>query len=309
MAFVGKADSVDEIMWIFSQFVLASDDAAPLLGSNGESKGLISWVPAANLHVDLAPAALRMVDPSFISRVTRDFIELDMLIFKTIPSKPSRRSMNKAAALIEHFRLEEIAKQYRSTGHAALPLALAVADLIRDSMDQFVHPKDVFVKTWIAHGIDCGPAWMPRFPDLMEQLTCDESYGVVSRMMDDNLLPAGRALSRKAAAIARDRSQTSETAGQQQIDEQAGHEMARFLRTILDPRLKFFATSPRRLAINADDYAMADQSTNVGYAAIPLAVAHAPECLDRVWVIEPFDPEMEKLFPEKVDTTICLTRS
>lgn len=46
VTFVGKADSVEEIMWIISQFVLANNDAAPLLGSNGESKGLISWVPA-----------------------------------------------------------------------------------------------------------------------------------------------------------------------------------------------------------------------------------------------------------------------
>lgn len=144
--------------------------------------------------------------------------------------------MNKAAGLIEHFKLEEMAKQYRSTGHAALPLALAVADLIRDPMNQFVYPKDVFVRTWIAHGIDCGPAWMARFPGLMEQSTRDELYGVVSRMMDNNLLPAGRALSRIAAAIARDSSQTSETAGQQRNDDQAGHAMARFLRTILDPR-------------------------------------------------------------------------
>lgn len=79
--------------------------------------------------------------------------------------------------------------------------------------------------------------------------------------------------------------------------------MALSLRTILDPRLKFYTASPRRLptstttttsSSSSADHAMTFISSNTAYIAIPLALASLPSWHKRAWVVEPFDPASDK---------------
>ncbi|KXJ87377.1 hypothetical protein Micbo1qcDRAFT_139463, partial [Microdochium bolleyi] len=158
-------------------------------------------------------------------------------------------------------------------------------------------PLAVFVQQWLAIGIECGLAWVLRFPGNMARATGDESgweQGVLGVVDDETLLPAARALlgvlsGRRDASVDND-DETLRTA-------------ARFLRTILDPALKFFTAAPRLLPISGSsssspssstrseeiDYAVTFSSSNRAYIAVPLAVAHLPERLTRAWVLEPFD--------------------
>ncbi|KXJ93530.1 heterokaryon incompatibility protein-domain-containing protein [Microdochium bolleyi] len=228
--------------------------------------------------------------------VAKDFIELDLLIFETIPAEPSHRSLKKAAVVIDQFGLHAKAQQYLATlnTNTSTQISLALVNLREDMIKRKTKPRDVFLKTWLAHGIDCGFAWMARFPDTMLQSTQEGyTYGVIGDISDDQLIPAARALSAMTAPADNSLECMASWLGLGQADNT--RKMVRFLRTILDPRLKPLAAQPRRLAIGPNDHAIITQTTNVGYIAVPLAVAHAPAHLDRAWVVEPFDPVAERL--------------
>lgn len=297
LAFVGKVKSTEEVIDIFRLLVLAGNDAAPLLHRGWKLSGMSVWNGPA--FPGSVPSRVNMPDLRVITRVTRGFVELNLLIFKTIPAEPTGDSLAKATALIAQYDLEVLVKSYASLHNSKVQLFIGIMDMTKkDMLRREVNPQDAFVRTWLAHGIDCGPALMARFPDLLQKATQDNAQGVIGRDTDGRLSSVARALC-GLVKISPGRRTWGWPIWAGQDSAVNVKNMARFLRTILDPRLKAFATQPRRLAVSPDDYAIIGQTTNVGYVAIPLAFAHASADLERAWVLEPFDPVVEQLTPER----------
>ncbi|KAH7010905.1 uncharacterized protein B0I36DRAFT_389804 [Microdochium trichocladiopsis] len=327
LVFRGSAECVEDVIWMFALLVIAAGDVVPLianggklrfppsttLGSaadepggpvkDGDTAQLVSWAPRPMQGVLDDTIPLR--DKSYITAVTRDYIELDLLVFTALPAMATQASQDKADALIAKFHLDAMAETFAAAANAETQrqseIMAAVFDRIKDGQPGSLH---VFVKVWLAHGIDCGTQWMLRFPEIMRQDTQDWTYGVPREVEDETLLSAARELlSLVSGANATPHSQGDELKAAQeaprsdlgtaQDDETMIRRMALYLRMILDPRLKFYATAPRRLPLGGDDHAITFSSSNRSYIAVPLALVPLPSWQKRAWVLEPYDPSTD----------------
>ncbi|KAH7024532.1 uncharacterized protein B0I36DRAFT_331589 [Microdochium trichocladiopsis] len=329
LVFRGSVDTVEDVIWMFSLLVLAAGDVVPLVMDGGKlrithaaaaaaatetgtddhqtpNQALISWVPRAVEGV--IDEILPLPDKSYITAVTRDYIELDLLVFKPLPAMSTPGALEKADALIATHQLEELAAMYAASADEQTQrqseLASGVINKIKEGRPGPLH---VLVKVWLAHGIDSGKGWVLRFADVMSRDTREWMHGVLGEDEDERLVPAARdllgILSQSEANNGTNGSEHLEAAvaalqleprhnGEHSRDEDEAdiRRTVRFLRTILDPRIKFYTVAPRRLPVSSDDHAFIMSSSNTGYITVPLAVAGLPSWQKRAWVLEPFDP-------------------
>ena len=101
----GDVTAVEDVIWIFSLLVLATGDVVPLVvdGSklritDGNRKETLSW--AIYPHQSVLDERLPIMDSSLITGVTRDYIEMDLLIFKSLPSTPLVESLDLSSRII-----------------------------------------------------------------------------------------------------------------------------------------------------------------------------------------------------------------
>jgi hypothetical protein len=64
----------------------------------------------------------------------------------------------------------------------------------------------------------------------------------------------------------------------------------KFLKCLVDSRLRFLTLEPRRLRIRSNDWAITSPIANSSWVAVPVAVAHLPIWAKKAWVLESFLP-------------------
>ncbi|KAJ1323293.1 HET domain-containing protein [Microdochium nivale] len=366
LVFLGasKVRSVGDAVWMFALLTLAAGDVVPLVmdggklrlerawdgSSNSKNKNnenitnaaaaaagpqggqVISWSPHPKQAVLDEVLALR--DPSHITHVASDYIELDLLLLTSLPAMPGPAALEKAQTMISRHGLDAMAEMYAAAAEAGvqehLELIAAMMKRIKERSGRGGSgPLQVFVQLWLAIGIECGRAWVLRFPGSMARATAEGArliHGVLGVEYDENLVPAARELmelfeggggaggdsgdatgsvAKSQGDAGEDKSDGREVSDannvgkgstETDLDEPALRTATRFLRTILDPALKFLAAAPRLLPLGSHDdnedkdFAVTCSSSNRAYIAIPLAVAHLPASHKRAWVLEPFDP-------------------
>ena len=279
LCLVGNVTAMDEIIWIFSVLVLAANDVVPLVMhgakmriEDGPRKGQVSWAvrPVQAVLDKTLPISL----PESITAVTRDYIELDLLLFKSLPCTTTDESLAVASRIIEEHQLSDLAEEFAAAAdeQTKRTLSLVRSEVHRVKGD--AGPLKTFLVLWLSHAIDCGLEWTLRFPDVMKEATEETwQWGTLGDSINTRLEDAASTLLSHFGA------------SQGDLDR-----MTRFLTCILDPRLVFFTAAPRRLPCGAGDFAMVPSISNRSWIAVPAAIAHLPSWQKRAWVVEPFDP-------------------
>lgn len=285
----GELHSVEQAIVVFSLLVLASGDLTPLVitgsklrlrdGSTG--KETVSWLvhPAHGVVDSRMPLTL---DGS-VTVATPEYIELDLLVFTSLPIDATPDSFQKATTMIERHRLMDIHRDLiaRADDDVQRTYQSMAAELARLEPDG-KGPLSTFHRRFLALALDCGLDWMLRFADVMEQeCWTDWSYDSLSTEPDPRVVDAAHSL------LAHFNIQTDSVS----VPPDHVNKTARFLTLLLDPRLTFLTTGPRRLSIGPgpSDSAIVPNVSNRCWIALPAAVGHLPAWQERAWVVERVD--------------------
>ncbi|KAK4176553.1 heterokaryon incompatibility protein-domain-containing protein [Triangularia setosa] len=282
--------SIEEIIWMASLLALAGGDVIPLVMTGSKlklsdsEKTFTSWA----IHPTQGMVDERVANPlpNSIAFVTRQFIELDLLVFTSQPRKASQRSSKIAAKLIKEHDSGSVAEELLAGADESVQsvfgLVLREIANLGAAMSVSRTNMDKFLETALALAIDAGVDWMLAFPSVMARSTQDYQHGVIGGTVTpstkDRLLPVAESILRHFDIA---------TPTEEQVRKMIG-----FFATLLDPRLPLFTTGPRRLPLppSLGGAAFTPSTSNRSYIAIPAAIAHLPAWHERVWVIEPFDP-------------------
>jgi hypothetical protein len=285
----GNVAVMGDVIWIYSLLVLATGDIMPLVveGSklripdgNGDRKEIVSW--AINPHQGLLGESLPITDPSLITGVTRDYIELDLLIFKSLPSTPSQESLDLASRIITRHKFVVLAQEFLM---AADPQVRRIVKTMgydpgNDKPGLFTRYHQV----WLAQASDCGLEWILRLPNVLEMGTNQTwMYGSMGVDADARLTEAASAL---LSHFSGQKAEGDSTSTSEQIPT-----VVRFFMCLLDPRLVLLNMVPCRLPAGPGDFAFTEPVSYRSYIAVPGAIAHLPLWQTRAWIIEPFDDD------------------
>jgi hypothetical protein len=218
----GHLSTLEDVVWTFSLVVLATGDVVPLTLEGTKlkfkdrmRKEILSW--AIYPDQTLLDQRLPIMDPNTITQATREYIELDLLIFASLPSAPTAESLELSTQIITQHRLEPLAREFLATAdhQARRTIHSLLNALARDQSDS----PDIlsrFYQVWLAQAVDCGIDWILRLPETLREGT-DQTwlYGTMGETSDDRLTAAASTLypismTRKGRVI-RPRLQTSST--------------------------------------------------------------------------------------------------
>ncbi|KAG7284577.1 hypothetical protein NEMBOFW57_010955 [Staphylotrichum longicolle] len=293
------AQSVGKVVWKFTLLVLASGDLAPLvaLGSKlrlpGPRGEIISWATHPDQGVIDEPLMNPL--PASITAITPEYIELDLLVFESLPKAATAESLAAAASLITEHKLDAIADNLFSALPDNTQYTIDIGISAITNIKATAKPLQTLRHNLLALALDNGLDWTLAFPSVMQQSTTAWLHGTLGTTSDPLLIPAAEAflaLFSKPPSAA----PPSSTLGL----------LTRSLTTLLDPRLFLFTAEARRLPLSPSlGHAVLTPSTsNRAYVAIPAALAHLPGWYDRAWHVEPFDPagkpeELADLLPRE----------
>lgn len=301
LAFTGDDTPLRDVIWMFSLLVLAAGDVTPLLilGSklrldDTESGGAISW--AVHPHQAMVDAIESSPRIASITEVTSHYIELDLVVFSSLPTDPTMKSFEIATKLIAEHQLRGLQD---ATKEASGDEVVRYSDLIKSEatrargellqVENDSGPYKTFLPMWLAHAIDCGLEWTMALPDAMKQDTEDSwVHGTLGEGANAELTDAAVALLDHFISTGQAESDQEATMRDDKVAK-----LVRFLTCLLDPRFSFFTVTPRRLPCGQDDFAFTASISNRSWVAVPAAIAHLPAWHKRGWVIEPFDPDSD----------------
>jgi hypothetical protein len=285
----GNVTAVEDVIWIFSLLVLATGDVVPLVvdGSklritDGNRKETLSW--AIYPHQSVLDERLPIMDSSLITGVTRDYIEMDLLIFKSLPSTPSVESLDLSSRIITQHNLADLAREFLMA--ADQQVRTAVEAMKYDPGSNSSDSPGIFTgfhQVWLAQAIDSGLDWILRLPGVLMKGT-DQTwmYGTMGIASDARLTEAASNLLSHFPGKT-EKGDPISTANQLAT-------VVRFFMCLLDPRLALLNIKPRCLPAGPGDFAITERVSCRSYIAVPVAIAHLPPWQKRAWIVEPFDP-------------------
>ncbi|KAK4153782.1 heterokaryon incompatibility protein-domain-containing protein [Chaetomidium leptoderma] len=285
---------VEEVVWEFSLLVLASGDLIPLVANGRKLKvptnggNVISW--ATNPSQGVLENQLRNPLPESITAITREYIELDLLVFESTPQHASLGSQAKATRLIEDHNLDAIADEVLPTLDESTQHTIRLATTAMTDVKPGARPLQTLRHQLLSLALDNGLDWILDFPRAMQQATATTfDHGTLGVSTDprlsavaDSLLALFNTTTTAAAAAT---SPDTATPTQQQ-------KTMLSLATLLDPRLFLFTANIRRLPLppSLGTAVLTPATSNRSYIAVPAVLAHLPAWHSRAWVVEPFDP-------------------
>ncbi|KAM7196279.1 Heterokaryon incompatibility protein (HET) domain containing protein [Naviculisporaceae sp. PSN 640] len=298
LAFVGELSAVEDVMWIFSLLVLATDDLVPLITIDGAggcrtritdphdpNNKLVSWIPT--LYHGMVEDKVALPSRETITAVAGHYIELDLLLFKALPCAPSAESQEIASRLLEEHNLHAIALEsieeaddYTKRKHKVISATMEKVSRDRPG------PMGQFHKLWLAYALDCGLDWLLRLPDVMRDGTNNTAWTCNHDVMDISPNPKFTTTAESLLRHFFPDPKDYEVRAKEYLPQ-----IIRSVTTLFDPRLPFFTTSPRRLPLGNGDHAFVACSSNIAYIAVPVCLAHLPASYLRAWTLEPFDPQ------------------
>ncbi|KAK4184207.1 heterokaryon incompatibility protein-domain-containing protein [Podospora australis] len=287
--FDGKeAYTLEDVIWMFSLLVLAAGDLVPLITSGSvlrlnspEHGKIISW--AINPTQGVLDERLENPLSESITAITREYIELDLLVFARQPQKASASTLEIAEAILEKHDLRNLADTllglFPDSVQRTFNLLAGEAERSRRTTGILKTPFDTFLSVTLAAALEAGLDWMLAFPGNMVQSTQEYLHGVLGGLLcpDPRIAAAGTSVFAHFAVDA-------------PAEDQAAV-MGRFFSLLLDPRLRFFTMSPRRLPLPSlmGSCGFIPAVPDRAYLAVPLALVHLPDWQERAWVVEPFD--------------------
>jgi hypothetical protein len=281
----GHLETREDVTWVMAILTIASGDVLPLVArgtklrvpDNHRTK-IVSWVDQPGVLV--REKRIPLIDGSSITAVTKEYIELDILLFTDLPKKPSQASMEKASTLARLHSLDELKHS----------LSVGEPKLVQDTHKylQSHSMEHDFTQTWLALALDCGIDWIKRLPLLLIEQTAADQW-TWGQFATNPLFSIHR---NKLEAVAIDLLSLIEKNEKNTPDFAKSYlnPTVKFFECLLDTRLKILTGLPRRLCIGSSDWAIVERTFNTSWIAVPAAVAGLPLSWDKVWVIEAFDP-------------------
>jgi Heterokaryon incompatibility protein (HET) len=291
--YTGHLNTCEDVIWVVALLTIASGDVLPLVMDGTKlrvpdddgTKTIVSWVDQP--QVLKSEVRIPLIDSNSITAVTKEYIELDILLFTDLPKRPSPASMEKASVFAEAHYLDGW-NNYLSIG---------APEEVRNAHNylQGRISRRYIIQTWLALALDCGIDWIKRLPSLLIEQTADS--WTLGEFTVNSLFPANRNMF-EATAI-----HFLSLIG---INEENTPDFTRsyldwtvkFFECLLDSRLKILTDQPRRLCVESNDWAITRKAANTSWIAVPAAVAHLPLWLQKAWVIESFDPAAPPERPE-----------
>ena len=288
LLFHGKLDAYEDIYWIASLLDIADGDVQSLVAGGtklrvptNDSRGhCVSWfeLPITAVLNEREPLATE----DSITAVTREYIELDLLLITGRPIYASAVSTERAMAFLTKYNLHDTQKFLQQFDNADVKRVTGV-----NPMGRTPSGVPTFLRDILALALDCGIDWIRRFPALMmDEKQLSVIYGVVGTHVqhlgqEEPLFtdPATELLSMFGV----ERNTTG-------FVENYLIPVIKFFFCILDSRLRLLVDHPWRLPISANDWSIAAYLDFTSYLAVPVGVSHISIWRQRAWVIEPFDP-------------------
>ncbi|KAK4466233.1 heterokaryon incompatibility protein-domain-containing protein [Cladorrhinum samala] len=295
ISFKQKLQSVEDVIWNFSLLVLATGDLVPLIasGSNLTLTGtqgteVISWA----IKPTQTPLESRVLNPLpwSITAITKEYIELDILVFRARPRKASVASLEVASRLIQDHDLSAVTMSMlaASSDYVRSSVLSAVAALngLKGSRASTSTRLSDFVQNALALNIDSGIDWIFTFADHMVSSTQDWHLGTLGDQSESS--PDARIEAAAASLLASTAVGNASTPRTTSIKPA----IMRFFTCLLDPRLLLLHFSPRFISLPSfmGSGAFTPKISDRSYLAIPAALAHLPGWYDRAWVVEQFNP-------------------
>ena len=285
LVFTGDFRSRNDIHYLSSLISIASGDINPLfidsqtlklLDSSGNP--FISWAGQPVNGV----SKIRFENPfqNSIHRVTAEYIELDLLLIKGRPLKITMQSTRKASAILEKHGLK--AKDPRIGVHVDSYTEQLVRLAV--DMDTKATAKPNWNEEILACAMDCGLDWMMRFPDVLNK---EARQG---RWDHGTFHGSNPAFTNAAIDLLSEFGKTRENSPD--FEEKFLRPTIRFFTVIMDDRLRLLGKLTRPILTREPaDFAITSRTSNRGWFAVPLAIAHLPFFYNRAWIIEPYNPD------------------
>jgi len=202
LTFDGKLTSMEDAFWRFAAVVLATGDAGPLLLDGKKvrfvnEKGLTtrSWLSWSTQSIPLALIPPERVD--CVTSVTRDYIELDLLIFTSLPLVPTQASLDKASGILSEYNLQDsgFVVPYHQDALARSAMKRMGENneaLFGDLQSRILQD---YLPVLLAIALDSGLDWIRRFPDIM-RLGTEGSWfqGTLGAIVDTALTDPAKSL-------------------------------------------------------------------------------------------------------------------
>ena len=252
---------------------------------NDGTRTITSWVERPIVLTIADSKRIPHIDKHSITAVTKEYIELDILLFTDPPEKPSQASMEKSSVFVKTHFLKELNHSFSIGGSEEA-----------QSAHNFLQGNSIshdFIQTWLALALDCGIEWIKRLPfELIEQ-TAGWYWGQIAAnslfpVFWDKLEAAAIDLLHLAGGNENTPDFTTSYLGP----------TIKFLECLIDSRLKVLTELLRRLCLGNSDWAITGRVSNKSWIAVPTAVAHLRLLQNKAWVIEAFDPAASPERPE-----------
>jgi hypothetical protein len=291
LIFKGNGESTEEVIWAFSILSIASGDITPLILDGAKLRmidergnNITSWV-TQSLGALTEPRMLGSYLDT-ITAATKEYIELDLLVFTSLPLMATQSSMEKASRIIDKYGLEGIRSDLEvNKSESVRNMMDLIATEIRRALDDAPGPLATFLKIILAISIDCGIDWIRQFPIVMEKESVDSwMHGSIGNGHDARCEDAAIELL-AMSDITRE--------NVQRFDEEYLSPVVRFLTCVIDDRLRILTTMPRRLPARNGDSALTAATSNRSWIAVPVALSQLQIWNKRAWIIEPFSPTHE----------------
>jgi hypothetical protein len=293
LVYNGHLNTCEEVIWIMALLAIASGDVQPLVMDGAAHKvpedngtrTIVSWVRKPQVIVN--SKRIPHIDKRSIMAATKEYIELDILLFTDLLEKPSQASMEKSSALVKTHFLEALSYNLSLGGSAEVQKA-------HNFLQDHSLTSD-FIQTWLALALDCGIDWIKRLPSVLIEGTVD--WPLWGQLTDNSLFPGFRDKFEAAAIdllslIGENAKDTPE------FTTNYLGPTVKFVECLMDSKLRVLTELPRRICLGNSDWAITGRVTNKSWIAVPTAVAHLPLWETKAWVIEPFDPAAPPEKPE-----------
>ena len=284
LVFIGALQSQEDIHYIFSLMAIASGDIIPLFIESKplkmqdlSGKRFISW--AGQPFSVSGKMSFGTPYPESISRVTAEYIELDLLLIKARPLSISKESMKKACSVLEKYVLREKVQRLGVEDPSFTDrLVEKSVDIMNKSTVDFKWSQSI-----LGSAIECGIDWIRRLPDVLEK---EATSGAWDHGTFNGFNPA---FTNAAMDLLSQFGITKENSPE--FDDEFLRPTIRFFTCITDDRLRLLDLVPRRIQTKASgDFAITQRVSNRSWIAIPRAASHLPFFYNKAWVIEPYDP-------------------
>ncbi|KAK3897916.1 heterokaryon incompatibility protein-domain-containing protein [Staphylotrichum tortipilum] len=308
LSFCGnEATTVEEVIWKFSLLMLACGDLVPLVTEGQKLRvptpkgNIISW--AVHPHQGVQEDHFNHTFFESLTAVTQDYVELDLLVFESLPLAATAESKAKADAFVNTHHLDALGDQFldeipepsRTEIPGPSKTAVQVFNTTALPINRSATSLPTFRRNILSLALDNGIDWVITFPGSIYTATKSGwLHGPITPCsMNMALLPFHKTLTTLAEALLslfppRSPSPYKDT-------DPPIHHLRDFLSVLLDPRLLLLAQNTRRLPVSTrlGRALLTAAASNTAYIAIPRVLLRMPDWHERAWIIEPFDPDTE----------------